>query len=84
MRIGASLALIAIGAILKFAITTHNTSGFNLGTAGIILMIVGAVGLVISLVMMGTRRRTDIVERTPAGTSATTYRTPNDPVDPRY
>jgi membrane-bound ClpP family serine protease len=84
MRIGASLVLIAIGAILKFAITTHNTSGFNLGTAGIILMIVGAVGLVITLVMMTTRRRTDIVDRTPVGTRSTTYRTPNDPADPGY
>lgn len=84
MRIGASLALIAIGAILKFAITTHSTNGFNLDTAGIILMIVGALGLIISLVMLSTRRRTDVVDRTPAGTRSTTYRTPNDPMDAGY
>jgi membrane-bound ClpP family serine protease len=84
MRIGASLALIAIGAILKFAVTTHDTSGFDLGTAGIILMIVGAIGLVISLVLLSTRRRTDVVDRSPARTRSTTYLTPNDPVDGPY
>jgi hypothetical protein len=44
-------------------------------------MIVGAVGLVLSLVYMATRRRTDVVERTPMGSRATTFKTPNDPVD---
>ena len=83
MRIGASLALIAIGAILKFAVTTGDTSGFNVGTAGIILMIVGAVGLLISVALMTTRRRTDVVDRTPAGTRSTTYLTPDDPIN-RY
>lgn len=81
MRIGASLVLIAIGAILKFAVTTQHTSGFNIGTAGVIFMIVGALGLVLSLIFMATRRRTDIVERTPVGSRATTYKTPNDSVD---
>lgn len=79
MRIGASLALIAIGAILKFAVTVHHSHGFNIGTAGIILMIVGIVGLILSLAIMGTRRRTDVVQYGPGGTTGTTYRTPNDP-----
>jgi membrane-bound ClpP family serine protease len=84
MRIGASLALIAIGAILKFAVNTQHTSGFNIGTAGIILMIVGAIGLVLSVVSMSVRRRTDVVQRTPAGTRSTSMMTPNDPADPGY
>ncbi|HET9692613.1 MAG TPA: hypothetical protein VFP61_15810 [Acidimicrobiales bacterium] len=48
MGIGTSLVLIAIGAILDFAVTVH-TSGFNVNAIGVILMIVGAVGLVLSL-----------------------------------
>ena len=51
MGIGTSLLLIAVGAILRFAITV-TISGFNLQTVGVILMIVGAIGLVISLMWM--------------------------------
>jgi uncharacterized YccA/Bax inhibitor family protein len=63
MRIGASLLLIAIGAILKFAVTDQQNHGVNLGTIGVILMVVGAVGGLITLVMMSTRRRTDVTYR---------------------
>src|SRR3954447_13580948 len=78
MRIGASLALIAIGAILKFAVHPHDTRGFDVGTAGVILMIVGAIGLLISVIWMATRRRTDVVQTGAPGapgTSRTTYMT---------
>jgi hypothetical protein len=78
MRIGASLALIAIGAILKFAVHPHNTKGFDVGTAGVILMIVGALGLLISVIWMATRRRTDVVHSGDPTGSRTTYVTPND------
>jgi hypothetical protein len=47
MTIGAALLLIAVGAILRFAITTVTTHGVDVHTIGDILMIVGAVGLVI-------------------------------------
>lgn len=60
MRIGSSLVLIALGAILKFAVT-GSVSGVSLTTVGVILMVVGIVGLVISLVMASTARRTDVV-----------------------
>ncbi len=73
MRIGASLALIAIGAILRFAVTVDDTKGFNIHTAGVILMIVGAIGLVVTAIWMSTRRRTDVVHETPVGASRTTY-----------
>lgn len=48
MGVGTSILLIAVGAILDFAVKVH-TNGFNLNTIGLILMIVGAVGLVLSL-----------------------------------
>jgi len=46
MKTGTGLAVIAIGAILAFAVTT-NTSVFNLHTAGWVIMIVGILGLAI-------------------------------------
>jgi hypothetical protein len=51
MGIGTSILLIAVGAIMRFAISVHS-SGFSIHTAGVILMIVGAIGLVISLLWM--------------------------------
>jgi hypothetical protein len=46
MRTGIGLAVIAVGAILAFAVTT-NTSVFNLHVAGWVLIIVGILGIVI-------------------------------------
>lgn len=60
MRIGSSLVLIALGAILKFAVSA-SVSGISLATVGVVLMVVGIVGLVISMVMANTARRTDVV-----------------------
>ena len=60
MKTGAGLALIAVGAILAFAVTT-NTSVFNLHTAGWVLIIVGIVGIAIprrSYGWVGRRVRT--------------------------
>jgi hypothetical protein len=76
MRIGASLLLIAVGAILRFAVTVNNPHGFNVHTAGVILMIVGGIGLVVTAIWMSTRRRTDVVHEGPVGTSRTTYMDP--------
>jgi membrane-bound ClpP family serine protease len=76
MRIGASLLLIAVGAILRFAVAVHNSHGFNIHTAGVILMVVGGIGLVVTLIWMATRQRTDVVHQTPTGTSRTTYMDP--------
>jgi membrane-bound ClpP family serine protease len=76
VRIGASLFLIAVGAILKFAVTDR-VSGINLAVVGVILMIIGAVGLLFELVMMANSRRTMLVARAPR----TTY---VDPVDRSY
>jgi hypothetical protein len=46
MKSGTGLALIGIGAIFAFAVTT-NTSVFNLHTAGWVLMIIGVLGLAV-------------------------------------
>jgi hypothetical protein len=51
MTIGTSLFLLAVGAILKYAVE-DNVSGVDLSTVGVILMIVGAVGLLLSLLYM--------------------------------
>jgi Domain of unknown function (DUF6458) len=68
MQIGGSLFLIALGAILKFAVATQNSHGFDIGTIGVILMIVGAVGLIISLIFMANSgRRTTVIDRGPDG-----------------
>ena len=66
MRIGGSLVLIAVGAILKFAVT-WSTTGVNLANVGVILMIVGILGLVVSLVLANTTRRSDVVHRSDPG-----------------
>jgi hypothetical protein len=46
MKTGVALAVIAVGAIFAFAVTT-NTSVFNLHTAGWVLMIIGVIGIAI-------------------------------------
>jgi len=68
MPLGTSIFLIAVGAILRWAVTA-STSGINLQTVGLILIIVGIVGVVLSLFWMITwspRHRGDrVVERDP-------------------
>lgn len=56
MGIGAGIFLIAIGAILTFAIH-YTLSGVNLQTVGVILMIVGVIGLAVDLAVFAPRRR---------------------------
>jgi hypothetical protein len=51
MTIGSSIFLIAVGAILKFAVTA-TVAGIEIQTVGLILMIAGAIGLVIGLFLM--------------------------------
>jgi hypothetical protein len=55
MTIGVSLLLIAIGGILKFAVTVH-VSGINLHTTGVILMVIGILGLILGLWLLTIRR----------------------------
>ncbi len=48
MGLSVSILLIAVGAILKWAVTA-STSGINLQTVGMILLIVGIIGAALSL-----------------------------------
>jgi hypothetical protein len=56
MTIGASIFLIALGAILRYAVDV-TVSGIEIQTIGLILMIAGVVGLVIGLFLLTQTRR---------------------------
>jgi len=51
MTIGGALALVAAGAILKWAVTAH-VSWLNLQTTGTVLFVVGLAGLLVSVIYM--------------------------------
>ena len=55
MTIGTSLFLIAVGAILRYAVDA-TVAEIDLQTAGLILMIIGAIGLVIGLFLLTQAR----------------------------
>jgi hypothetical protein len=82
MYIGSSILLIAVGAILRWAVSWH-VSGFNVQLAGLIVFLVGILGLVITLILWYTRRdsrgtrRDDGGTRRDDGASARDYR-PDD------
>src|ERR1700755_2850509 len=57
MRIGAGLLLIAVGATLRFGISTVSTHGIAIHTIGDILMLVGLLGVVLWLVVWAPWRR---------------------------
>jgi hypothetical protein len=56
MYIGSSIFLIAVGAILRWAVGWE-VEGFNIQLAGLIILLVGVLGLVITLTLWATRRR---------------------------
>lgn len=67
MGIGVSLFLIAVGAILALAVD-YEASGIDVATMGVILMVVGGLGLLLSLLFWSSfapfgSRRTTVVER---------------------
>ena len=63
MGIGISIFLIAVGAVMTFALNVTNPSGVNIHTVGVVLMAVGAIGLLASLTIFGGwgGRRDDVV-----------------------
>ena len=52
MGIGISIILMAVGAVLAFAVHV-TSSGFDVNTIGVILMVVGGIGLLVTLLMLG-------------------------------
>jgi hypothetical protein len=73
MGVGVSLILIAAGAILTWAVNA-TVSGLDINTIGVILMVVGIIGLILSLMFWsswggvpnsGARRRTTTVDEGP-------------------
>jgi len=56
MGAGAGIALIAIGAILRFAVTAGTPHGLNVQAVGVVLMLAGLLGLVLSLLVWGPLR----------------------------
>jgi hypothetical protein len=83
MGIVLSLLLVAVGAVLRFAVTA-DASGINLQTAGMVLMIVGAIGVVLSLIFWaswgGFHRESTVVQQAP-GTGSPTVVTTTERVD---
>ena len=63
MGIGGSIFLIAVGAILAFAVNWH-VSGLDLNVVGWVLMIVGLVGLIVTVWYWNSRRRTVVNQTT--------------------
>lgn len=76
MGIGTSIFLIAVGAILTFAVKVTYAGGVDINTVGIILMAVGGLGIVLSLFFWNSwgggtgrrsvRRETIVRDRDPA------------------
>jgi hypothetical protein len=71
MQTGTSILLIAVGAVLRYAVTKH-VSGISLPTVGLILIIVGILGLILALLNMFVWRpararvvRDRVIERDP-------------------
>lgn len=56
MPLGTSIFLIAVGAIIRYALTFH-LSGVSRPTIGLILIIAGVAGVVLSLIYMASARR---------------------------
>lgn len=79
MGVGTSLVIFAVGAILRFA-TSVTTTGFNIHAIGVILMIVGAVGFLLSIAFWGSwgsgfggsNRRRQTTTESPTGITRTT------------
>lgn len=56
MTIGGSIFLIAVGAILKFAVTA-TVAGIDIQVVGVILMVAGGIGLILGLFLMAQNNR---------------------------
>ena len=62
MGIGGSIFLLALGAILAFAVNA-NFSGIDINVVGYVLMLAGLIGLLVTVWYWNSRRRSTVVER---------------------
>ena len=61
MGIGLSIFLIAAGALMTFAVEVDSSDGFNINNAGVILMVIGVIGLLMTALIFGPRARRTVV-----------------------
>lgn len=61
MGIGVSVFLLALGAILAFAVD-YSVSGLDINVVGIILMVAGGIGLLLTMLVFGRRDRGGVAE----------------------
>jgi hypothetical protein len=66
MGIGVSIFLLALGAILTFALSADTVDIVNIDAVGIILMVAGLIGLALTLLVFSRDRGTTRVEDRPA------------------
>ena len=89
MGIGGSIFLLALGAILAFAVNAE-FSGIDINVVGYVLMLAGLIGLIITIWFWNSRRRTVVQESRPVmrsdGQIVDEYRTVRreDPPPPTY
>ncbi len=57
MSTGFAIMLIVVGAILRFAVATTSTHGLNVHVVGVILILAGVLGLLVSLLVWGRLNR---------------------------
>lgn len=73
MGIGGSIFLLALGAILAFAVNA-DISGLDINVVGYVLMLAGLVGLIITVWYWNSRRRTTVVRERPVVRTEPVYR----------
>ena len=89
MGIGGSIFLLALGAILAFAVNAQ-FSGIDINVVGYVLMLAGLIGLIVTIWFWNSRRRTVVQEARPVmrsdGQVVEEYRTVRreDPPPPTY
>ncbi len=83
MRLGTAIVLLALGAILTFAVRV-DLSGLDLQVVGWILMIVGALGIVLELAIWGPRQRRRVVQTDDYGPPAPGTNTRRTTTDETY
>ena len=71
MGIGFSIFLLAVGAILAFAVNA-TVAGLDIRIVGWILMAAGVIGLILTMVVLAPRRRRTVTETTTTPVTATT------------